>query len=981
MSEFSNIKSIPLSVLQERIRQNQNNPSAMFSVAGNFLQEVTNNEVAFFDPTNPAVMLLEFGATMTAAAINENIVNLRKANASLAEKPSDLYYEMSDVDYANRFATPGVQPITLMIGQDALLRDMVRDDEERCRKAVIPRDSYFKAGPYTFTLLYPIVIRYYDSGSLEFSYDTTIKSPFQELETNIISYTQVKTADDTSMLLVEIPVHQLEINTSNSTISKSAPFTMEIAFQDHFFYARAFHKSSSTAGWAEIVTTHSDFVFDRRTPTLLLEVDNGLLKAKLPIVYTTEGMTGEIMVLVYTTKGAVSDTLGSYDFTTHMRAIDTERDLTKFTQISLRSVPLMALSGATMTGGKNSLDFEQLRERVIFNAQGPQQLPITTAQAQVMLENEGFGIVREVDVTTARVFLANQSLPKPRDPRLITSANIGIDTFVTDKESIAGHPYVAVKGKRWTLLPKNLYTRQNGVIRLMSRQEIQNIDSMEITAKVNYLNDNNFLYSPFHYVFDNQSTLFGLRAYYIDKPSLGLVNFVRQNTTLQLPVNTAKRSIVRTEQGFRLTITTKSGNNYKNLPDGQVGAQLMFYPSGDTLPVYIKGVYLGRDSSEERRFAFEIHTSYDFDYNSQTKLHRIEVLGVGVFGSTNQNVWSDLKLDVHIFHNTNSRTVDYVRDASNNLFGAFQYTEGFVPISHESIPVQYGHSLDNLWTRSRSLTTGYNYQRHLYDIPLLYDRDVYETDATGGMAFTIVNEKAVFNKLHSQGDPVVDSEGEPIYKYRSGQPVIDPVTNTPILMDMENDKKEVDMLFIDGRHYFVNDSAYLAYNQELVDTLVTWITEDLSVVERRLMDQTKIFFYPQSQLGYIDIETSDGFIQRINSEQSPKIDLYVKQEVLNNDDVRQTIERNTIRVLDDHLSRREINVAEITEALRAAYGDSVVGFDLEGFGGVKKNLPYAILVKETQRATLRRVLEIQADRTLIMVEDVEINFLRVHNKR
>ena len=980
MSELTNIKNIPLSVLQERIRKNQNNPSAMFSVAGSFLEEVTNNEVEFFDPTNPAVMLLEFAATMTAAAVNENMVNLRRANASLAEKPDDLYYDMTDVDYVNRFATPGVQPITIMFGEETLMRDMIRDEEEKCHKAILPRDTYFKAGPYTFTLLYPVVIRYYDSGSLEFSYDAQIKSSFQELETNIIPYTPIKTQDDTSMLLIEIPVYQLEINPTNATISKSSPFTMEVSFLDLFYYARAFHKSSATAGWEEILTTHSDFVFDRRTPTLVLEVDGNILKAKLPIVYTTEGMSGEIMLLVYTTKGAVSDTLTSYEFTTHIRAIDAVRDLTPFTQISLRNVPIMALSTATMTGGKDSLDFESLRDRVIFNAQGPQQIPVTTAQAQAMLENEGFNIVREIDVTTSRVFLANQNLPKPRDPRLITSANIGIDTFITDAESLTGHPYIRFNGNHWTMTPKNLYIRQNGVIRLLSRSEIIDIDSMELTAKINYLNKHNFLYSPFHYVFDNQNDLFGLRAYYIDKPTLGLINFIRQNTTLQLVVNTSKRRIKRTDQGYEITITTKSGNNYKDLPDSQVGVQMMFYPSGDSLPVYIKGVFVGRDVAQERIFSFNVETNYDFDYNSGTKKHRLKILNVGVFGAPDQNVWVDLESKINFFHCTNSKTSGYVRDESSNLFAPFQYPNGFVPITHETTTIVYGKSLDNLWTRSRSLTTGYNYKRHKFNIPLAYDRDVYKTDATGGLEFEIISGSAVFKKLFSKGDLVLDHEGNPIYKYRAGDPVIDAVTNMPLLEEMKNDKKEVDMLFIDGRHYFVDDFVYKSYNQELVDTLVTWITEDLSVVEKRLMDQTKIFLYPRSQLGYIQIETFDGIEKTIPAEHSLEINLYVKQSVLNDESLRQTIEHNAIRVLDEHLALREINMAQVTESLRIAFGDAVVGFELLGFGG-SLNLPYALLLKETQRSSLRRVLEIQADRTLIMVEDVSINFLHVQNKK
>jgi hypothetical protein len=70
----------------------------------------------------------------------------------------------------------------------------------------------------------------------------------------------------------------------------------------------------------------------------------------------------------------------------------------------------------------------------------------------------------------------------------------------------------------------------------------------------------------------------------------------------------------------------------------------------------------------------------------------------------------------------------------------------------------------------------------------------------------------------------------------------------------------------------------------------------------------------------------------------------------------------------------------VTEQLREAYADSVISFSLSGFGG-ERNLPYALLTKETQRVTIRRILEIQADNSLIMTEDVTINFHRVENKK
>lgn len=213
-------------------------------------------------------------------------------------------------------------------------------------------------------------------------------------------------------------------------------------------------------------------------------------------------------------------------------------------------------------------------------------------------------------------------------------------------------------------------------------------------------------------------------------------------------------------------------------------------------------------------------------------------------------------------------------------------------------------------------------------------------------------------------------------KYRIGDAVFDPETNGPKLKSTSESKKEVDLLLIDGRHYFVNDKAYVDYNQELIDVIVTWIIDDLGAIQNILLEKTKIYLFPKSQIGECIVDRGDGITLRIESEQSPVVDLYVPAVVFSDESLRTQLTRKTIQILDELLSKTEINNSESESSLREAYGSAVTSIKLYQLGG-KNDLHYAKVVSQDKRLSLKRILEIQADGTLIMKEDVIINFFKV----
>ena len=95
-------------------------------------------------------------------------------------------------------------------------------------------------------------------------------------------------------------------------------------------------------------------------------------------------------------------------------------------------------------------------------------------------------------------------------------------------------------------------------------------------------------------------------------------------------------------------------------------------------------------------------------------------------------------------------------------------------IIHEKVKLKLGTNLKYLWSNNRIVMSSEVYKTYEYDVPKLYAADEYEIDPiTRLKKMTIVDGQVTFNKLHSKGDPYLDSNNDPIMEHK---PVIQYLT-------------------------------------------------------------------------------------------------------------------------------------------------------------------------------------------------------------
>lgn len=954
-----------------RMQEFKHNPSLVARV----LFESMDNLAGVVDPTNPFVQLLESSIVNTSSYHIEAELQLRRQYPILAQTYEDLYLHMSDKDYLDRFSKPAESVMTIMVALPTLEREWVWDATANCHRVTIARDTMIEVDGVTFMILYPIHIVRFVTGQVQISYDAAIDSPIQTLKSSIIDY--VTRLDDSQVkwLDFKVPVQQLKLTSYSAVYQKSVKFNNRIQLSEQYHYARVFHRNDKTQPWVELRTTHTDQVFDPATPTAVLRVmetvgEPGFLFVSIPTLYESQNaIMKNIRIDVYTTLGSMSLNMDNYPidrFKMTLTAVDIERDWNEYTKAMTRT-SFMALSHDIVVGGTDPISFEALRDRVIFNGVNGRTLPVSPVQIASDTSDLGFDLVRNTDVVTNRLFLAIRKLPEPSNPRLLTSANIGIMTFIASIRQLVANGHTIQNQDRTTLLPTALYRVDNGVMSQVTETEMEDLMMLDTTQLVNRVNSMQYLYTPYYYVLDDTDEEFAVRAYDLDRPKLAQLSFESQNETLQLAVNTAQYSITANQLGYEIVIVTKSGAFYKDVDDALIGLQIGFIPPGESRYAFINAKLLGRNAAGERIFSAQIETDYDIDSSD-----RLYVTNARMASGIATPIPIALNQPIDLFHYTTSLGNLYQPSADDNDFGRFLAPVGAAVTSRERLQARLGYSLRNLWSRGRDLPDGLEYQTYLTDVPATYSQDVYKIDPDTGATFSIDdNGNVVQTVLHRRGDPILDDQGQTVYAHRAGDLKLDP-EGDPIPVSELSNRKEIDMLMVDGRYRFTTDLSFEQYRTEIAAVVTDWVVESLDTLSDKLLEQTRIYYYPKTTLSTVRVYPDGGQLVTIPSEQSFKVDLYVPKAVYDDMAIRQTLIDTTVRYLDDIITNASIVHNDMVDALRRLYGASVVTFKLSGLGGA--NYQYVRVAEEHNRMCLRKQLVTLEDMTRIIREDVTVNF-------
>ncbi len=949
------------------------NPAAIQRLALTKLEELSKGQYDVVDPNNPFLFLLEASAVNAAAGMMENEANTRKLYPSMALTEEELYLHMSDADYAGRFASPARTRISFLFEKEELFSRVVPTGIGDIKKLTIPRHTEVTVAGVPFTMQYPIDIRLMAHGGLQIVFDVEKTSPLETLTTNIVDWRMV-TINGFDFVRLDVPMSQFKINSHPMPISMAGSgVSSTFPFDDQFYYARVFY-AQADGTWKEMRTTHTDQVFDPLKPTALLRVYQGKLNVTLPQVYLTTGLvTTEMRVDIYTTKGPLEMMLDSYQANAFLaRWVDLENDDNGRYTAPLTNFASMAIfSDQAVTGGTNGLTFEQLRERVMVNALGVPDLPITNVQLTTRLADLGYDLVKDVDNVTNRQFLATRALPQPSDRSVVAGAGCTVQTLTASMVELAQYKTVKDNGNRITLLPTTLFQSTNGILSIVPDNNVAQLLALPVDIRARRISAENYLYTPFHYVLDMNDDQFALRAYYLDNPTIEAKSYVAENDTTGIAVATGEYAIERVEAGYKITVITQSSEAWKALDDDQVFCQLSFRPSNEKDRAFLTGTFVGTVDGER---VYEFILGTDFDLNAQ---HDLLLTTFKMYNNPPSSLATPLLSEFDVIYAVSDLEVEGLKSSSIDLaLGYADLPENTVGVSQERLTVRLGDVLDNLWRSSRSVVSSLDYERYTANVPALYEQTIYERDpVTGAIVFTIdANGNITYNVLHKEGDPILDENGNPVYKHQIGDVKLDPDGN-PIVKNSRTLLRQMDLFLVDGMYWFATEAQAVDYRNSIPKTVVDWVNGDIARVSQYLLEQTNLYFYPKSTLGQVPAIILEDQRITLPAAQSFEVTFYVRGMVYRDAALRAALSRMAVETIHEALQQSTVTMSDITSRLTTRAGQDAIGVSVRGLGGTL-DLAAVSLEDDSARLSIKKVAVPRADGTLGVEDDVAVQFIQ-----
>lgn len=967
------------------LAQSKRNPAIMLRAGFDYLADATDGKLDFVDVSNPITLAMEFGAQIGANNFNQFAQADKKHYPALSTQMEDLYHHMSDDLYAGRFASPSTGRFNLVFLKEEIINHAVETHIRGLHKLIIPRGTRITVDGIIYTVLTAIEIRVSAYDAIQVVYSNDYRDDYEYIESNILEYYFGRNQNNDECLYIEVPVMQVHLTRHTSELTHIGRIFNEVySYPDQFIQVRAYLEDTS-GQVKEIAVSHSDFIYDPSRITARVKVLSGnLIKVDIPILYYNIKLleTANVIVEIYSTKGQVNIPLSKL---TTSEDVVVDMDFTNDEGITpedtIYTAPLSELyagvySTQDSVGGSNGLSFEKIKYWVI-NGGREKETPITHANFRKKADMMGYSLITDVDNITNRIFQATRELEKPSGGEFNSGVGCSIEPVAINIAHLERHPHVSIHGDRATIKPSALFKTNNGQTTLLWDEDVPKIDINNVDGYINNINGLEYIYTPFYYCLDNTEKSFKVRAYHMDSPRYITQQFIDNNSTTELLVAVDKAEIIRSPNGYILRIISRSNEQYKALDHKDLFVQIGFTAYGQDELAYVNGRLVGFQGEDGHVWEFDIDTTFDFDTQGVI-LNNFKILSTEhrklscplkptftvVFGVMDYQGNHDIAAPI------NKRAGQHILPLRREI----------TVISENTVTVNLGHALKNLWVGVRTTESAAGYATYQENIPLRYTENVYKLGDDGLPKYTVGSEgEYEFEVIHRIGDIVTNEHGETIYKHRVGDVILDE-QNRPVVVKPKSVQRIVDMFFIDGIYRFSTDKGDIQYINSIPETVINWLETDITQLQKGMLERTSLYFTPKRTMGYIGIIAENGIRKTIFNRLPFKVKLYLTDRAYQNYELRDALTKMVSRIINESLLDRTISKDVIENRLREAGGvDNILGVNVTDMG-VGQDVNTFTVVKQGNQCSVRRKIHLLSDGTLKVREDIQVEFIN-HEKR
>lgn len=951
-----------MEITKDEIQSMIYDPTVMQKYILEFLDDATKGEMSITDPTSPFVMALETAVTCAAAAVQETSNQIRKQYPHLADTSSDLMHHITENESSYMFAIPSEATIRFMVNAIDLRNNGIAAVDGSYHETIIPSGTTIKVLGVTLTTLNDILVRLYTNNSVfvEQQLDTTNDIAYED--TSVLEPHLESDGTGTSWIWFDTKVKQVKKHSFNKSVTIASGFSQLVDLEDYFCHAIVKYKGNNSSYYKTLNKMFNDEYIDPITPGVIVKVYDKKVLFKIPDQYLIEGIiSGNVKIDLYETKGYQYLPIHKYnseDFSYELG--DTGKNEIAATS---KNIAIQCRAAGILEGGKNASTVEELRAAIINNTTGDIDLPITEKQIEKYGDINGYTIIKSLDIITEREFLGLKSVPSYDSNLLMAFQNVFFNTAKITISELTNHSNIIVRDESFVIKSGNVFRNNNSIFSVLDDSEIDYIKALNNYTLIEYIKANRLFYNPFYYIIEKSENYINSRVYDLDNPVIQSNMIKEKNITLQQRVNIRAYSIKKIRDGYRLAVSLVSSEDFKKLDKKSLVLQLKIPLFTGSNFAYINADY---DSIKDI-YTFDILTNLDI--NSDDRLDLIN--GYSDLVNKEFNLLSDVYLYICT---TDTGVLDPTNFLTEEIYSNGKY---MVVFTKQLLNIKFGEKLTYIHNNLYNVYGERKYKRYKEDIPLVYEADVYEVDPDTGCIVTVIKgtsgKDIQYNILHKKGDPVLDENKNPVYKYKQGDPVLDEDGNPVIDLD-SGIVRYIDMLMLEYEFYLSTNNAYTNYNGLVIDSLKSYITDELVEMNKKLLEKTTIKYKSFNNTSNITISVNN-MLSYIPYNCSPNVVLYINTKDVISNELKESYKTQIGSILNSHFNKSEIVLEDIRNEIKSKLGNTVSGVKLTGLDPADSEV---ITVKDTtNRLCLNKILDINKNNELIVKYDIDIEITYV----
>lgn len=933
-------------------------PNGILNISLNRLIDMLDGKIDIVDPSNPFTYLLETSCLNTAFAIQEYTLLTRKLYPRLANNYNDLFLHMSDFDYLGIFAEPAYGNVIFNILLNDFETRAKYDPVQNEYVLKLPRHLKVTVDKYIFTLPSAIIIRKTENGIFDVKFENQNFNNIFPVETNYIDFYLYKVNAEETYITFKVKLPEIDIEAVEIPLEKSKLFKNTLTYNPSrdFYFFRAFYRKNNE--WKEMLVTHTEEIYDIYNPTCIIKINTTehTIDYFIPSIYINSNqIETKVKFLIYTTNGPIDVNFNNYtisSFNNEYNPVFPEEELDDTTE-PLQLITKVIYLADKVVGGKNSLDFNSLKNAVIDNSIGDRKLPITNKQLEFFIEQNNFKLIKDVDTVTNRIFLLSTQLPSPLTRYPVTRLNFDIIEYKTtiNKLKLNGNNIIDINS-HVTIIPENtIFVLEENELKILSGIEQTNLQSLSDINLVNELNSKKYLATFYHYILTSYNDKVELRAYDLNNTEISNINFKEFNSTTRVSINTSNIAIAKTPNGYTINVLTNLKKYVNSINETNIKPYLVYTDINDS-KYYIEG-NLFTNINNNPVYKFLLDTNYFIDNNNK--------IYISNFRDINNNLATigiDLESKLEIIYVSNIVPPNFIPSSIDSyIYGSYIAVNSCV-VTLEEVKIKFADYLEYLDTRIHTSVGDQPYETYDEDIPLKYTSNVYDSNN---------------NIIHYVNEIVLDENNNPIIQHHKGKIKYDE-NNNPIPIPIQDYNVYMNLFFIDYRAIVANTEDIINYRKYLRSFITEKIVENAKNVQEVLLENTIAYVTLPKSIENVIVKVNNK-IASVYGLQNLQIDLCVKENVYNDTSIRDNIEYAIIKQVDEYFfNRKIISKSELHELLFTNLKEYVENITIRNFTNI--DVDYIEIINNNSYIGLNKKLVLENNKYNLK-EDITIKFLKI----